>query len=61
VNNIKMDLGEIGWGGIKWISVAQDRDKWRALANCCNEPWGYIECWEFSGWLASGVVLVSVE
>jgi hypothetical protein len=28
-----MDLGEIGWGGLDWIGLAQDRDKWRALVN----------------------------
>jgi hypothetical protein len=33
VDNIKMDLGEIGWGGVYWIGLAQDRDKWRALVN----------------------------
>jgi hypothetical protein len=26
-----MDLGEIGWGGMDWMGLAQDRDKWRAL------------------------------
>jgi hypothetical protein len=26
-DNIKMDLGEIGWGGMDWIDVAQDRDQ----------------------------------
>jgi hypothetical protein len=30
---IKMDLGEIGWGGIDWIDLAQDRDQWKALLN----------------------------
>jgi hypothetical protein len=33
VNNIKMYLGEIGWGGVDWINMAPDRDKWRALVN----------------------------
>jgi hypothetical protein len=33
VYNIKMDFGEIGWGGVDWIGMAQDRDKWRALVN----------------------------
>jgi hypothetical protein len=33
VNNIKMDLLEIGWGGVDWIGLAEDRDKWRALVN----------------------------
>jgi hypothetical protein len=31
VNNIKMDLGEIGWGAMDWIDLAQDRDQTRAL------------------------------
>jgi hypothetical protein len=31
VNNIKMDLGEIGWYGMNWIDLVQDRDQWRAL------------------------------
>jgi hypothetical protein len=33
VNNIKMDLTEIGWGGMDWIDVAEDRGWWRALGN----------------------------
>jgi hypothetical protein len=33
VDNIKMDLGEIGWDGMDWIDLAQDKDQWRALLN----------------------------
>jgi hypothetical protein len=33
VDNIKMDLREIGWDGMDWIHLAQDRDQWRALVN----------------------------
>jgi hypothetical protein len=33
VDNIKIDLLEIGWGGVDWIGLAQDRDKWKALVN----------------------------
>jgi hypothetical protein len=33
VDNIKMDIREIGWDGIDWIDLAQDRDQWRALVN----------------------------
>jgi hypothetical protein len=32
-NNIRMDLGEIGWGDMDWIDLDQDRDQWRALVN----------------------------
>jgi hypothetical protein len=33
VDNIRVDLGEIGWDGVDWIDLAQDRDQWRALVN----------------------------
>jgi hypothetical protein len=33
-DGIKMDLDEIVWrGGVEWIHLAQDRDRWRALVN----------------------------
>jgi hypothetical protein len=32
-DNIRMDLREMGWGGMDWIDLAQDRDQWRALVN----------------------------
>jgi hypothetical protein len=32
-DNIKMDLQEVGWGGMDWIDMAQDRNRWRALAS----------------------------
>jgi hypothetical protein len=33
VDNIRMDLGEIGWDGMDWIDLTQDRDQWRSLVN----------------------------
>jgi hypothetical protein len=32
-HKIKLDLREIGWGGMDWIHLAQDRDQWSALVN----------------------------
>jgi hypothetical protein len=33
VDNIRMDLGEVGWGDVDWIGLVQDRNRWRALVN----------------------------
>jgi hypothetical protein len=33
VDNIRMDLEEVGWGDVDWIGPAQDRNRWRALVN----------------------------
>jgi hypothetical protein len=53
VDNIKMDLLEIGWGGVDWIGLPQDRNKWGALAGCLEKSctmvfqmFLYGECYE---------------
>jgi hypothetical protein len=33
VENIRMDLGEVGWGDVDWIGLTQDRNRRRALVN----------------------------
>jgi hypothetical protein len=33
VDNIRMDLGEVGWGDVDWIGLSKDRNRWRALVN----------------------------
>jgi hypothetical protein len=33
VDNIRMDLGEVGWGDVDWIGLARDRNRWRTLVN----------------------------
>jgi hypothetical protein len=48
-DNIKMDHREIGWGGMDWIDLTQDRDQWKALVN--TEPSGSIKCSEILEWL----------
>ena len=32
-DNIKMDVQKVGYGGMDWIDLAQDRDRWRAVLN----------------------------
>jgi hypothetical protein len=39
VDNIKMDLREIGWNGVDWIDMAQGSDQWRALVNTVLNLW----------------------
>jgi hypothetical protein len=55
-DNIKMDFGEIGFGDVDWIHLAQDRYRWRALVNT-DEPSGSIKCGEFLDYL--GVLVAS--
>jgi hypothetical protein len=38
-DGIKMDLREIGWGGVEWIHLAQDRDLWQVLVNAVMNLW----------------------
>jgi uncharacterized membrane protein len=33
VDNIRMDLGEVGWGHVNWIGLVQARNRWTALVN----------------------------
>jgi hypothetical protein len=39
MDDIKMDLRVVGWGGINWIDLALDRDQWKALVNMAVNIW----------------------
>ena len=39
VDNIRMDLQEVGCGYIDWIGLAQDRDRWRTLVSAVMNLW----------------------
>jgi hypothetical protein len=61
VDNIRMDLGEVGWGDVGWIGLGKDRNKWRALVNSVLKlqvPWN---AGKLSSGLASGGLSSSAQ
>jgi hypothetical protein len=46
-DNIKMNLQEVGCGGMDWISMAQDRGQVADTCECGNEPSSSVKCGEF--------------
>jgi hypothetical protein len=53
-DNIKLDLQEVGCGGVDWIDVALDGDKVAGICDCGNEPSGSVKCGEFVYSLKTG-------
>jgi hypothetical protein len=48
VDNIRMDLGEVGWCGVNWTGLAQE-----SSCECGIEPSVSIKCWKLSSGLSS--------
>jgi hypothetical protein len=46
-DNIKMDVREIGFGGVDWVHLARDRDQWRAFVKTVMNLRGSIKRGEF--------------
>jgi hypothetical protein len=51
IDNIKMEVLEIGLNVVDWIDLPKDRYRWESCCECGNEPSGSIKCWETTGWL----------
>jgi hypothetical protein len=64
VDNIRMDLGEVGWGDVDWIDLAKDGNRWRALVNSVLNlwvPWNAGKLSSGLGGLSSSVQLHRVS
>jgi hypothetical protein len=51
VDNIKIDLREIGWNGMDWMNLDQDRDQWTTLVSTVMNFSGSIKCRGVAEWL----------
>jgi hypothetical protein len=56
VDNIRMDLGEVEWGYLDWIGLAQNRNKWRGLVNSVLN----LRVPKNAGKLSSGITTVGL-
>jgi hypothetical protein len=60
VANVKLDLGEVGWGDVDWIGLAQDRNRWRAFVNSVLSLWVPWHAGRFSSGGTMGVVSIEL-
>jgi hypothetical protein len=46
MDNVQMNLTEVGWGGMDWVELAQDRVQWKALVNTVMNLRVQKKCWK---------------
>jgi hypothetical protein len=56
-----VDLGEVGWGGVDWIGLAQDRNRWRALVNAVMNLWVPLNAGKLSSGFTTGGLSSSAQ
>jgi hypothetical protein len=61
VDNIRMDLGEVGWGDVDWIGLARDRNRWKALVNSVLNLHVPLYAGELLSGLTTGGLLSSAQ
>jgi hypothetical protein len=61
MDNIRMDLGEVRWGDVDWIGLAQDRNRWRALVNSVLNLRVLQNAWKLSSGLTSSGLSSSAQ
>jgi hypothetical protein len=61
VDNVKRDLGEVGWGDVDWIGLAKDRNRWKALVNSVLNLRVLLNAEKLSNGLASSGLSSNVQ
>jgi hypothetical protein len=61
VDNVRTDLGEVGWGVVDWTGLAQNRNRWRALVNSVLNLRVPENAGKLSSGLTSGGLLSSAQ
>jgi hypothetical protein len=61
VHSIRLDLGEMGWGDVDWIGLAQDENRWRAHVNSVLNLRGLQNAGKLSSGLTTGGLSTSAQ
>jgi hypothetical protein len=61
LDNVRMDIGQVGWGDVEWIGLAQDRNRWRVLVNSVLDLRVPLNAGKLSSGLASSGLSSSAQ